>query len=102
LKPKPQRVKKEKKDTSDVSFNNTSSNADSMLAAEQSGGDSSELSLIKMMMLMVEGKKCGKKKESKKQMERSVGEEGPSLIQLAKTNGRYKYSKVITCGNSLA
>jgi len=107
VKPKPQRVKKEKKDTtnnsnlSNASLSSTSClNTDSMLTASdhQSASTLNDLNLIKMMM-MVDDKNnkstgsSGKKKESKKQQQRGVGEDGPSLIQLAKQNGRYKYSK---------
>lgn len=52
-----------------------------------------DLNLIKMMMLMVEGSGNTKPQSKKHQLEKSVTDE-PSLIQLAKQNGRYKYNKV--------
>ena len=52
------------------------------------------LNLIKMMMLMVDNN--GTKKEEntiKKHQQHMRSDEEPSLIELAKQNGRYKYNK---------
>jgi len=95
-KPKPQRTKKDhnkSKDTSNTSFNSTTETSSSMTV--ETGNLSpisktNDLNLIKMMMLMVENNKNGKPINKQMQLERT---EEPSLIELAKQDGRYKYKK---------
>jgi len=98
-KPKPQRPKKENKEkanASNASFNSSTNETTNSMTAETGNmsptSKANDLNLIKMMMLMVEGSGNTKPQSKKHQLEKSVTDE-PSLIQLAKQNGRYKYNK---------
>lgn len=94
-KPKPQRTKKDKNtskgDISNSSINNSTVeqiNADTSNLSPTSKSNS--LNLVKMMMLMVDKDQTKKDKSFKKKNE--VNKE-PSLIDLVKQDGRYKYNK---------
>lgn len=105
-KPKPQRITKKidhnksKTDTSmNTSFNSTTETTSNSMIVETGGNMSpisktNDLNLIKMMMLMVENNNAHKNGKSviNKQMHLERTEE-PSLIELAKQDGRYKYKK---------
>lgn len=105
-KPKPQRLKKEKENKenskhnlSNVSFNSSAAETTTNSMTVETGNMSptsktNDLNLIKMMMLMVENNnnmRRGEKLNKKQQKTRNV--DRPSLIELAKQDGRYKYSK---------
>lgn len=103
-KPKPQRVKKDSKNTSknnlsNASFNSSTAETTTNSMTVETGNLSptsktNNLNLIKMMMLMVDNN--GKNKEEntiKKHKQHMRSDEEPSLIELAKQNGRYKYNK---------
>lgn len=104
-KPKPQRVKKDKankenskNNMSNVSFNTSAAETTTNSMTVETGNmspstKSNDLNLIKMMMLMVENNNMKKddKSNNKKQKTRNV--DRPSLIELVKQDGRYKYSK---------
>lgn len=101
-KPKPQRVKKDSKNASKNSISNASFNSSAnettsnSMTVETSNlsptSKTNNLNLIKMMMLMVENNNT-KKEGKNKQMEQSTSFNEPNLIEMAKQNGRYKYSK---------
>lgn len=103
-KPLPQRQKKEKKDTSKQNISNTSFNSSAADTTSNSmtvetgnlspTSKTNNLNLIKMMMLMVDQNNTKKvnKTTRNKHLEAERVEE-PSLIDLAKQNGRYKYSR---------
>lgn len=103
-KPKPQRLKKESKNTSKNNVSNTSisnSTADTTtnsMTVETGNlsptSKTNNLNLIKMMMLMVESNNT-KKDENilKKHQQQETNVEEVSLIELVKQNGRYKYTK---------
>lgn len=104
-KPKPQRQKKESKNTSrnntsNASFNSSLAETTTNSMTVETGNLSptsktNNLNLIKMMMLMVENnntKKDGKVSYNK-HLDQERNNEEISLIDLAKQNGRYKYTK---------
>jgi len=104
-KPKPQRQKKESKNnsknnTSNTSFNSSMAETTSNSMTVETGNLSptsktNNLNLIKMMMLMDENNNS--KKDGKitlnKHMEHERNIEQPSIIDLVKQNGRYKYTR---------
>lgn len=91
MKPKSQRTKKDKKDTS---LNSGISAADVSSSNMSPTSKTNDLNLIKMIMLMVENNKEKKSSDMKVHKKHQVvSEDGPSLIQLAKQNGRFKYNK---------
>lgn len=97
-KPKPQRIKNENKNNSKSNMSTTSLNSSTNEQTNENfplspTSKSNNLNLIKMMMLMVDndGTKTGNKKNATKQHQNNMKE--PSLINLAKQNGRYKYNR---------
>lgn len=95
-KPKPQRVKKDK-NTSKGDMSNSSINNSTVeqITADTSNlspiSKSNSLNLIKMMMLMVDKDQTKKNDKSFKKKHEKAQE--PSLIDLVKQDGRYKYNK---------
>jgi len=93
--PKPQRQHKAKKSASEASLNNSAaSNSSSDNLEANLSTKSSELNLIKMMMMMVQNNSKNGKQGDRVSEQLSVNCDEPTvLFDWPKKNGRYRYNK---------